>query len=310
MPIKIPDNLPAFKVLNDENIFVMPIDKAIHQDIRALSIAIVNLMPKKIETETQILRLLSNTPLQVDIELVQMASHVSKNTAQEHLTKFYTTFDSIKQRRFDGLIITGAPIELLPFEEVDYWPELVSVMEWSKTNVYSTFHICWGAQAALYYHYGIPKYDLPKKMFGIFPHWAEEPSHTLLRGFDEVYYVPHSRHTEVKRADIEKNPNLRILTASEEAGVNIIADRTDRQFFITGHSEYDRGALAKEYFRDFGKRSDVDLPRNYFPGDNPENPPVFNWRGHANLLFCNWLNYCVYQKTPYNLDELPEVISG
>ena len=308
MPINIPNNLPAYAVLNNENIFVMTDTAASHQDIRPLRIAIVNLMPKKIETETQILRLLSNTPLQVDIELIQMASHVTKNTPIEHLTKFYKTFDDVKDQRFDGLIITGAPVEQIPFEEVDYWNELCEIMEWSKTNAYSTWHICWGAQAGLYYHYGVPKYSLPAKMFGVFPHKAEVTNHPLLRGFDEKFNVPHSRHTEIKRMDVEKVKQLHILASSPESGVNIIADETERQFFITGHFEYDRFTLANEYFRDKDKGLPIDVPKHYFPYDDPSQPPHFNWRAHANLLFSNWLNYCVYQKTPFNLDNLESLI--
>ncbi len=308
MPINIPNNLPAYAVLNNENIFVMTDTAASHQDIRPLRIAIVNLMPKKIETETQILRLLSNTPLQVDIELIQMASHVTKNTPIEHLTKFYKTFDDVKEQRFDGLIITGAPVEQIPFEDVDYWKELCGIMEWSKKNVCSTLHICWGAQAGLYYHYGIPKYDLSAKMFGVFPHKAEVSNHPLLRGFDEKFSVPHSRHTEIKRMDVEKVKQLHILAASNESGVNIIADETERQFFVMGHFEYDRFTLANEYFRDKDKGLPIDVPKHYFPYDDPSQPPHFNWRAHANLLFSNWLNYCVYQKTPFNLEELEPII--
>jgi homoserine O-succinyltransferase len=304
MPIKIPNNLPAYTVLNNENIFVMTNSEAETQDIRPLSIAILNLMPKKIETETQILRLLSNTPLQVDIELVQTATHKSKNTSQEHLVKFYKTFDDIKDERFDGLIITGAPVEQMPYEDVDYWDELCKIMEWSKTNVFSTFHICWGAQAGLYYHYGIPKYDLPQKMFGVFPHKVEHANHPLVRGFDETFYAPHSRHTEVRREDIEKVSALRILTSSAESGVHIIADETNRMFFVTGHFEYDRFTLKNEYFRDKDKGLDIQVPQHYFPYNDPSQPPRFNWRCHANLMFSNWLNYCVYQETPYNLDDL------
>ncbi len=304
MPINISNDLPAFSVLNKENIFVMTNTDASHQDIRPLKIAIVNLMPKKIETETQILRLLSNTPLQVDVELIQMASHVAKTTPQQHLTKFYKTFDDVKDQRFDGMIITGAPIEHLPFEEVDYWDELCRVMEWSKKNVYSVLHICWGAQAGLYYHYGVPKYDLPKKMFGVFPHKAEKTNCPLLRGFDEQFYVPHSRHTEIRREDVERSDKLIILASSKESGVNIITDVTGRQFFFMGHFEYDRLTLSGEYFRDKGKGLDIAVPAHYFPYDDPSQPPVFNWRAHANLIFSNWLNYCVYQETPYDLNDL------
>lgn len=307
MPIKIPNNLPAYTVLNNENIFVMTDSKAQTQDIRPLKIAILNLMPKKIETETQILRLLSNTPLQVDIELVQTATHKSKNTSQEHLVKFYKTFSDIKDERFDGLIITGAPVEQMPYEKVDYWDELCRIMEWSRTNVFSTFHICWGAQAGLYYHYGVPKYDLPRKMFGVFPHKCEVPNHPLVRGFDETFFVPHSRHTEVRRADIEMNPSLKVLTSSRESGVHIIADKTNRMFFVTGHSEYDRFTLKNEYFRDIDKGLAISVPQHYFPYDDPSQPPHFNWRCHANLMFSNWLNYCVYQETPYDLAKLSPV---
>lgn len=304
MPINIPNNLPAYTVLNNENIFVKTDADAKHQDIRPLRIAIVNLMPKKIETETQLLRLLSNTPIQVDIELIQMASHVTKNTSAEHLTKFYKTFADVKEELFDGLIITGAPVEQIPFEDVDYWSELCQIMEWSRRHVYSVLHICWGAQAGLYYHYGIPKYDLPQKMFGIFPHKAEVANHPLLRGFDETFSVPHSRHTEIRRMDVEKVRDLKILAFSNESGVNIIADREERRFFLLGHFEYDRFTLANEYFRDKDKGLDIQVPKHYFPYDDPSQPPHFNWRAHANLLFSNWINYCVYQKTPYDLNEL------
>lgn len=304
MPIKISNNLPAFTTLQNENIFVMKDDVASHQDIRPLKVAILNLMPKKIETETQILRLLSNTPIQVDIELIQTASHRSKNTSIEHLTKFYKTFDEIKDERFDGLIITGAPVEQFPFEEVDYWKELCRIMKWTTTNVFSTMHICWGAYAGLYYHYGIPKHDLDKKMFGIFPHHLEVQDHPLLKGFDEIFYVPHSRHTEIKRIDVERVSMLKVLTSSDISGVHIVAEKHGRQFFITGHSEYDRNTLANEYFRDLNKGEQIDIPYNYFPDDDPSKPPVFTWRCHANLLFSNWLNYCVYQKTPYDLKNL------
>lgn len=304
MPIKIPASLPANSVLQRENIFVMDEERADHQDIRPLKIAILNLMPKKVETETQMLRLLSNTPLQIDLELLQMRSHVSRNTDDDHLFRYYKTLDDVKDQRFDGLIITGAPVEQMPFEEVDYWSELCQVFEWSKTNVYSTFHICWGAQAGLYYHYGIPKYDLPEKMFGIFPHMVEQPFHQLLRGFDELFYVPHSRHTEVREEDILKHPELEILTRSEESGVHIVADRSGRQFFVTGHSEYDRDTLAAEYFRDLEKGLPIRIPAHYFEDDDPKKSPKFIWRGHANLLFVNWLNYFVYQQTPFNLEEM------
>lgn len=304
MPIRISSELPAFRTLGEENIFVMSKERAEHQDIRPLKVIILNIMPKKIETECQLLRLLSNTPLQVDIELLQMASHVSKNTSRHHLEAFYKTFDEIKDNRYDGMIVTGAPVELLDYEQVDYWEEITKIFEWSKTHVFSTLHICWAAQAGLYYHFGIPKYPLEKKMFGIFPHRAEVKKSLLLCGFDDVFYVPHSRNTEIRRGDIEKERQLAILTSSEISGVHIIANRNGRQYFITGHSEYDRDTIAAEYFRDVKKGIDIQLPYNYFPEDNPEKMPVFSWRCTANLMFSNWLNYCVYQRTPYNLDEL------
>ena len=304
MPIKIPDSLPASRILETENIFVMTEHRALHQDIRPLRIAILNLMPKKIETETQLLRLLGNSPLQVDIELLQTSTYTSKNTPSEHLFKFYKTFDEIKQERFDGLIITGAPIETISFEEVDYWAELCEIMEWSKTNVYSTLHICWGAQAGLYYHYGIPKYDLDEKMFGVFQHRLLAYSHPITRGFDELFHVPHSRHTTIRAKDVDQVPALETLAYSERAGVHLVARRDGRQFFVTGHSEYDRETLATEYFRDLDKGLPITMPENYFPNNDPQNKPVYTWRGHANLFFCNWLNYYVYQSTPYDLSEL------
>jgi homoserine O-succinyltransferase len=304
MPINIPASLPANTLLQQENIFVMEEERASHQDIRPLKIAILNLMPKKIETETQLLRLLSNSPLQIDLELLQTASHISKNTPEKHLFKYYKTHADVKTEYFDGLIVTGAPVEQMPFEQVDYWPELCEIFEWSKTHVYSTFHICWGAQAGLYYHYGIPKYDLPQKMFGVFPHQVLQPLHPLLRGFDETFYVPHSRHTEVRRDDIQNCPDLEILTESAQSGVHIVADKTGRQFFVTGHSEYDRDTLASEYFRDLEKGLPIQLPSHYFEEDDPQKPPKMLWRSHANLLFVNWLNYFVYQQTPYNLLEM------
>lgn len=303
MPIKIPDNLPAFSTLEKENIFVIPTERADHQDIRALKIAIVNLMPDKITTETQLLRLLSNTPLHVEIDLVQM-NHVSKNTPQEHMLKFYKSFDEVRENRYDGLIITGAPVELIDFEDVDYWTELCEVFEWSKTNVYSTIHICWGAQAGLYYHYGIPKYTLNEKMFGNFKHHITYPQSSLLRGFGDVFHCPHSRHTEVRRQDIDQHPGLVVVAESYEAGVHVISDREERQFYILGHWEYDRETLSKEYFRDKAKGLDINIPYNYFPNDDPTQKPIFNWSCSANLMYANWLNYCVYQKTPYDLSEL------
>ncbi len=309
MPIKIPYDLPAYKTLVNENIFVMSNDRAEHQDIRPLKIVILNLMPKKIETETQIMRLLSNTPLQVDIELLQVSSHVSKNTPLSHMSTFYKTFDEIKDNRYDGMIITGAPVEHLEYEKVDYWEELCKIMDWSVNHVFSVLHICWGAQAGLYHHFNIPKYQLPKKMFGIFSHNAEIINEPLLKGFDEGFFVPHSRHTEIRREDIEKNSQLQILTSSDISGIHIVANKNGRQYFITGHSEYDRDTIAQEYFRDLEKGLDIEIPYNYFPDDDPSKEPVFKWRCHANLMFSNWLNYCVYQSTPYNLEELDNMES-
>lgn len=306
MPIKIPDCLPAYETLVKENIFVMTEHRAIHQDIRPLRIAILNLMPTKIVTETQILRLIGNSPLQVDVVLLHPKSHVSKNTPQEHLIQFYRHFDDVKDQKFDGLIITGAPVETLEFEEVDYWEELTRIMEWSKTHVFSTFHICWGAQAALYYHYEIPKYPLEKKMFGVFPHRINKQYVKLFRGFDDVFYVPHSRHTTVLRKDIEKVNELEILSESDEAGIYIVMSKDGKQVFITGHSEYDAGTLRNEYLRDKAKGLDIQIPKNYFPNDDETKEPVVSWRGHANLLYTNWLNYYVYQETPY--DYIGEIV--
>ncbi len=304
MPIRISSELPAFKTLMNENIFVMAQDRAEHQDIRPLKVVILNIMPKKIETESQLLRLLSNTPLQVDVDLLHVASHVSKNTSLNHLAAFYKTFDEIKDSRYDGMIITGAPVELLDYEEVDYWDEICKIMDWSTTHVFSTLHICWAAQAGLYHHFGIPKYPLVRKMFGIFPHKAEVENCQLLRGFDDIFLVPHSRNTEIRREDIEKNNQLEILTSSEFSGVHIVANKNGRQYFITGHSEYDRDTIANEYFRDKDKGIDIQIPYNYFPDDDPTKSPEFSWRCTANLMFSNWLNYCVYQLTPFDLEEL------
>lgn len=300
MPIKIPDNLPAAKILDSENIFVMTEHRAMHQDIRPLRIIILNLMPTKIETETQLLRLLGNSPLQVDIDLMQVATHISKNTSQEHLLEFYQTFDQVKSRKYDGMIITGAPVENLLFEEVDYWEELCTIMTWSRTHVYSTLHICWGAQAGLYFHHGVPKYQLPRKLSGIFRHRPLDPNHPLLRGFDEVFYMPHSRYTEVREYDIDKVSELHTLALSETAGAAIVATRDARQVFVTGHCEYDRCTLANEYQRDIKRGINPAVPQHYFPDDNPESVPPMLWRGHANLLISNWLNYFVYQQTPYD----------
>ncbi|WMJ23990.1 homoserine O-succinyltransferase [Paludicola sp. MB14-C6] len=303
MPIRIMETLPAKTTLESENIFVMTEDRAEHQDIRPLRIAILNLMPKKIETETQLLRLLGNTPLQVEIELLQTATYTAKNTSPEHLLKFYKTFDEIAHLKFDGLVITGAPVEQLDFEEVDYWDELTRIMEWSKKNVCSTMHICWGAQAGLYYHYGIQKKPLPEKMFGVFSHEVITPTHKLMRGFDETYYAPHSRHTASIEKEIANHPELEVLSHSNEAGTNIIAAKNGKQFFITSHSEYDRDTLANEYFRDIDKGLPIAVPKNYFPNDDAAFPPAFKWRAHAHLLFSNWLNYFVYQETPFDLED-------
>jgi homoserine O-succinyltransferase len=304
MPIKIPGNLPAAKVLNNENIFVMSEDRACHQDIRPLSIAILNLMPTKIVTETQILRLLGNSPLQVDTVFLHPKNHNSRNTPGEHLTNFYTHFEDIKNQKLDGMIITGAPVEHLEFEEVDYWDELEEIMDWSVHNVFSTFYMCWGAQAGLYHHYGIPKYPLKEKMFGVFPHSVNRKNVRLLRGFDDVFYAPHSRHTEIRRSDIERVPDLQILSESEEAGVYIVASKDERKLFVTGHSEYDALTLKSEYDRDTAKGLEIKVPRNYYPDDDPNSQPTVRWRSHANLLFSNWLNYYVYQETPYDLNEI------
>lgn len=304
MPITIPDDLPAYSILEQENIFAMSEDRAFHQDIRPLKIAILNLMPEKEVTETQLLRLLSNSALQVDIVLLHPRTHISKNTSSAHLNKFYQTFDEIRDQRFDGMIITGAPVELMEFEELSYWQELTEIMDWSKKSVYSTFHICVGAQAGLYHHYGIPKYKLTEKKFGVFAHTINKANVPLLRGFDDIFYAPHSRHTEVRREDIEKIPKLEILSESEEAGIYIVATRGGRQIFVMGHSEYDPLSLRTEYERDINKGLKIAVPKNYFPNDDPSRAPLVRWRGHANLLFANWLNYCVYQETPFNLDEL------
>ncbi|SES96332.1 homoserine O-succinyltransferase [Natronincola peptidivorans] len=304
MPVKIPDNLPATEVLNKENIFVMTQSRALTQDIRALKIGILNLMPTKITTEIQILRMLGNSPLQVDIVLLHPKSHTSKNTPEKHLTTFYKTFDDVKHQKFDGLIITGAPVEHLAFEAVTYWEELKKIMDWSLENVTSTFHICWGAQAGLYHHFGVPKYPLDSKMFGIFPHTVNKKNVKLLRGFDDHYSAPHSRHTEVRRQDIEKVPELEILSESEESGIYIVATKDGRQIFVTGHSEYDPTTLKAEYDRDVSAGKDIEMPKNYFAGDDPTKPPIVTWRSHANLLFANWLNYYVYQETPYDLNEI------
>ena len=304
MPIKVADNLPAKNVLTNESIFVMDESRAFHQDIRPLKIIILNLMPNKQQTEVQLLRLLSNSPLQVEVSFMHMESHVSKNTSRAYLDTFYLTFADVKNEKYDGLIITGAPVEQMPFEEVNYWEELTMIMEWSKTNVTSTFHICWGAQAGLYYHYGIPKYPLDKKMFGVFAHTKVYDHIDLLRGFDDVFYAPHSRHTEVRAEDIEKVDGLRIIASGEEAGVYIVASEDMRRFFVMGHSEYEKNTLAAEYFRDKEKGLDIDIPKNYFKDDDPSKPPVSLWKAHSSLLYTNWLNYYVYQLTPYDINSI------
>ena len=306
MPIKIPDNLPAVKTLESENIFVMTENRAITQDIRPLRILVLNLMPKKIETETQFARLLGNTPLQVEMELIHTKSHQSKNVAEEHLLAFYKTFDDIKDQKFDGMIITGAPVEHMPFEEVEYWQELCEIMEWTKTHVHSTFHVCWGAQAGLYYHYGIQKQEVASKMFGVFPHRVEYKQSILFRGFDDMFMVPQSRHTTVLRSDIEKVADLKILASSDKTGVYAVSTKNGKQIFITGHSEYDADTLKNEYLRDLSQGKPITIPENYFPENDPTLPPIVSWRGHAHLLFSNWLNYFVYQSTPYDIKKVEE----
>ncbi len=304
MPIKIPDKLPAAKVLSDENIFIMSENRAYHQDIRPLSIAIVNLMPTKIATETQIIRLLGNSPLQVDLALVRPKNHKSKHTSEKHLTTFYKYFEDIEDRKFDGMIITGAPVEQLEFGDVDYWEELEEIMDWSTHNVFSTFHMCWAAQAGLYHHYGIPKHPLKEKIFGVFPHTLNRKNVRLFRGFDDVFYAPHSRWTEIRRTDLEKVSDIEILSESQKAGVYIVASKDEKRIFVTGHSEYDPLTLQSEYERDIAKGLQIDIPGNYYLDDNPKLEPIVRWRSHANLLFSNWLNYYVYQETPYDLKEI------
>ena len=306
MPVKIPSTLPARTTLENENIFVMDEDRAIHQDIRALRVAILNLMPTKISTETQILRLLSNSALQVEVTLLNTATHESKNTDAEHLLEHYITFEDIKHEKFDGLIITGAPVEQMPFEEVDYWKELTQIMDWSETNVESTFHICWGAQAGLYHKYGIPKYDLPRKMFGVFEHRLLNRTESLMRGFDDIFLAPHSRHTEIRREEVDKVDELQLLAESDEAGVYIVGSKDGRNLYITGHSEYDPLTLKGEYDRDVNKGLPIHVPKNYYPNDDPSKMPNVRWRGHANLLYANWLNYYVYQSTPFDPNEIPK----
>ena len=306
MPIRIPDSLPATSVLESENIFVMTERRALHQDIRPLSLLILNLMPTKIVTETQLLRKLSNTPLQVNVHLLQTKSHTPQNTDVAHLQSFYTTFDQVKDQQFDGMIITGAPVENLEFEEVDYWGELCQIMDWTRSHVHSTFHICWGAQAGLYYHYGVPKYPLERKLFGVFPHVVERRSNMLFRGSDDVFMVPHSRHTTILREDVEKVPELKILATSPEAGVYALSTESGRQIFITGHSEYDARTLEQEYLRDKNLGKPIEVPKNYYPDDDDTQPPRVTWRSCANLLYSNWLNYFVYQTTPFDLGAIPD----
>ena len=304
MPIRIPDALPATAELEKENIFVMTEYRAIHQDIRPLKVLLLNLMPTKIVTETQIMRKLSNTPLQIEVDLLQTVSHDAKNVAAEHLETFYTTFNDVRNKHYDGLIITGAPVELLDFEDVDYWDELCEIMEWSKTNVHSTLHICWGAQAGIYYHYGVPKHELEKKVFGVFDHDVVKRTSPLCRGFDDVFKAPHSRYTEVLAEDIEAHPELELIAVSDEAGVYIAKSTDSSNFFVFGHPEYDRGTLKAEYDRDVAKGLDIDIPAHYYPNDDPTQEPVSTWRSHAQLLYTNWLNYYVYQTTPYDIDAI------
>ena len=304
MPIKVPNSLPAARILTQENIFVMTETRAVTQDIRPLRILILNLMPTKVDTETQLIRLISNTPLQVEVELLHTASYESKNTSYEHLAAFYKTFDEIKDRRYDGMIITGAPVEQLEFEDVVYWEELSRIFEWTKTHVHSTFHICWGAQAGLYYHFGIKKRLLKEKLFGVFPHTVDYKNPILFRGSDDVFYAPHSRNSTIDIEDVEAVGKLKILATSPQAGVYACMTAEGRQIFVTGHSEYDAGTLAKEYFRDKERGLDIKVPINYFPDDDPQKQPVVRWRAHANLLFSNWLNYFVYQTTPYDVDKI------
>lgn len=304
MPLNIPNKIPAINALKRENIFVMPFDKASTQDIRPLKVVILNLMPIKITTETDLIRLLSNTPLQIEIDFLKIKNHTSKNTPIEHLKAFYKPFDQIAENNYDGMIITGAPVEQMEFEEVNYWDELTTIFDWAKTHVTSTLFICWAAQAGLYHYYGIPKHQLREKMFGVFAHKPLEPLYPIFRGFDDVFYVPHSRHTEIRRTDIEQNPGLKILSESEEAGVHIVIARNGREFFITGHSEYAPLTLDEEYKRDLAKGLPIQQPKNYYIDNDPNKGPLVIWRSHANLLFSNWLNYFVYQETPYNLNDI------
>ncbi len=304
MPLNIPSNLPAVEALKKENIFVKDSESAANQDIRPLRIIVLNLMPLKITTETDLIRLLSNTPLQIELDLLKIKSHTSKNTPVEHMMTFYKDFDTIKKQRYDGMIITGAPVENLDFSEVTYWDEIVEIFDWAKTHVTSTLYICWAAQAGLFHYYGIPKYPLDKKKFGVFKHKILDPKNPIFRGFDDLFYAPHSRHSEIRRADIEKVPSLKILSESDDAGIYIVEGRNGREFFITGHSEYAPNTLKDEYFRDKEKGLDIEIPKNYFEDDDPQKQPIVRWRSHGNLLFTNWLNYFVYQKTPYNISRI------
>ncbi|SHF87394.1 homoserine O-succinyltransferase [Mariniphaga anaerophila] len=304
MPVNVSDKLPAIKILEEENIFVMDESRAEQQDIRPLRIIILNLMPLKVTTETDLLRLLSNSPLQIEIEFMKIKGHKSKNTSSEHMKQFYKNFDELNSKKYDGMIITGAPVELLPFEEVTYWNEIKEILDWAQRNVYSTMFICWAAQAGLYHYYGIPKYELPQKMFGVFEHTHSNSHLPILRGFDDVFFMPHSRHTEIRTADIEKVEGLEIIAQSEEAGVAMVKAKNGRQLFITGHSEYSRNTLDTEYKRDVAKKLPIHIPVNYYPGDDPSKTPCMRWGSTANLLFSNWLNYYVYQETPYNLEEI------
>ncbi len=309
MPVRIPETLPARTVLESENVFFMGEERARHQDVRPLRVVLLNLMPTKIVTETQFLRLLGNSPLQVEVTLMHTASHRAKNVPAEHLINHYKSFAQVRRQKFDGLVVTGAPVEDLPFEDVDYWPELSAIMDWAVSNVFTSLFICWGAQAALFHYYGVPKYPLPEKMFGVFPHRILEPRHELLRGFDDVFMAPHSRHTEIRRSDIERVPELVILAESDEAGLHILASRDGRKTFVTGHAEYDSLTLKEEYERDIAKGLPIRIPVNYYPDDDPARTPEVRWRGHASMFFANWLNYHVYENTPYDLRQLPGLLS-
>ena len=304
MPVKVPNDLPAAQVLRDENIFVIDESRALNQDIRPLKIAIVNLMPTKQTTEAQLLRLIGNTPLQVEVTFLRTASYLSKNTPYEHLEAFYTTLEQVKNQKFDGLIITGAPVEMMDFEQVDYWNELVDIIEWSESNVFSTFYICWAAQAGLYHHYGVPKNELKQKCFGVYRHKNLMPNHPLMRGFDNTFHVPHSRHTEARIEDVEKVGDLEMLSVSDKAGVYLVCSKDHRRVFAMGHSEYDPNTLKTEYERDISRGLKIDVPYHYFPDDDPTQPPNVRWRAHSNLLFQNWLNYCVYQETPFDINQI------